>query len=385
MNAEKFKILIQKYQNGELTGKQKELLDRWFDKLGETPPLNWTPSQLESLGNKIMHHIREEATAVKPLRRSFRTWLPYVAALLIFAISGTIYYNNYKATRSGTLQPAIAQEQDVPPGGNRATLTLANGRIVQLSESQSGIIVGHGITYLNGDSVFDGNDGNRGDVVDGVTDATGYQYLSTPKGGTYQITLADGTRVWLNSASTLRFPPRFTREKRVVELTGEAYFEVATSPQADPRPFLVNTKAQTVEVLGTHFNIAAYADEEETKTTLVEGVVQIVNRKTNVVNKLKPGEQSIIRDEQTSVHTINPATAVAWKSGIFYFENTPFAQMMKQIDRWYDIEVNYRGEIPDELFTGKMSRKVNLQVFVDFLKDSGIHSRIDGRQLIVGR
>lgn len=375
MNADKFKILIQKYQNGELVGKQKELLDRWFAKLGETDTLDWTPAQLESLGNKILHHIREEATAVKPLRPSIRIWLPYVAALLIFAVLGTIYY--HKTMPSEPLKPTIALEQDVAPGGNRATLTLADGRVVNLSESQSGIIIGDRITYLDGNSVLDNKKENL------TADAPSLLSLSTPKGGTYQITLPDGTKVWLNSASTLRYPSQFGNSERIVELEGEAYFEVLSFSSKSPCPFLVKTENQTVQVLGTHFNISAYADEEETKTTLVEGAVQIVNRKTNLVNKLRPGQQSIVRDKQTSIHTVNPATAVAWKSGIFYFENTPFEQMMKQIDRWYDIEVTYQGKIPDELFTGKMSRKVNLQVLVDFLKDSGVHSHIEGRQLIV--
>jgi len=197
--------------------------------------------------------------------------------------------------------------------------------------------------------------------------------------------LADGTKVWLNSASTLRYPSRFDGDERIVEMEGEAYFEVAPFSSKSPRPFLVKTENQTLKVLGTHFNVSAYADEEETKTTLVEGAVQIVNLKTKRMNTLKPGEQSIVRSTQTEIYNVNPETAVAWKSGIFHFEDTPFEQMMRQIARWYDIEVNYQGKIPEELFTGKMNRNVNLQVFVNFLKDSGIRSHIEGRRLIVGK
>src|SRR5690606_11646560 len=163
---------------------------------------------------------------------------------------------------------------------NRATLTLADGRVVNLSQSQSGIIVGDGITYLDGSTVFGQGAGSteQGTRHKGVT--TDNLQLTTPKGGTYQITLADGTKVWLNSASTLRYPSRFDGDERIVEMEGEAYFEVAPFSSKSPRPFLVKTENQTLKVLGTHFNVSAYADEEETKTTLVEGAVQIVNLKT---------------------------------------------------------------------------------------------------------
>ncbi len=379
MNTDKFKILIQKYQNGELTGKQKELLDEWFDKLGETDSSSWTSAQLEALGSKILGQIHAHTLPVKSQRQSILRLLPYAAALLIFTISGAVYY--YKSIPSKPLQPTTALKQDVAPGGNRAILTLADGQVVNLSENQSGIVVGKDITYTDGNSVLENENS-----MEGLTfDASAPLSLSTPKGGTYQITLVDGTTVWLNSASTLRYPSQFGNDSRIVELEGEAYFEVATSLSPVPKPFFVKTNAQTVEVLGTHFNIAAYADEVETKTTLVEGAVQIVNLKTNLANLLKPGEQSIVRDAKTEVRNVNPETVVAWKSGIFHFEDTPFEQMMKQIDRWYDIEVNYQDKVPNELFTGKMSRKVNLQVFVNFLKDSGIQSHIEGRQLIVGK
>lgn len=380
MKADKFKLLIQKYQNGELTGKQKELLDQWFDELGKTDASSWTPAQLKALESKTLNQIQENTFRINPRRQSLRRWLPYAAALLVFTISGIAYYTEsiHKAMQS---QSPTAVKQDITPGGNRATLTLADGRIVNLSETQSGIVIGEKITYTDGNSVLD----NENSYESRAFDASSSLSLSTPKGGTYHVILADGTTIWLNSASTLRYPPRFGNDKRIVELEGEAYFEVAASLPSVPRPFFVKTKAQTVEVLGTHFNIAAYGDEEETKTTLVEGAVQIVNLKTNSVNRLKPGEQGIVSDTKTKVRNVNPEMVVAWKSGIFHFEDTPFEQMMKQIDRWYDIEVSYQGQIPSELFTGKMSRKVNLQVFVNFLKDSGIQSHIEGRRLIVDK
>src|SRR5690606_3776846 len=202
-------------------------------------------------------------------------------------------------------------------------------------------------------------------------------------GGTYQITLSDGTEVWLNAASTLRYPAQFDDAERTVELDGEGYFEVAPSSDGTAWPFRVKTEQQTVEVLGTHFNVAAYSDEEETRTTLVEGAVRVTNLKANETNRLSPGEQSVLHGDRTEIRQVNPQTAIAWKQGVFHFDHTPFDQMIKQIDRWYDIEVQYHGRIPNEVFSGKMSKHVNLGVFVDFLKDSGISSRIHGRTLIV--
>ena len=372
MNTEKFKRLIEKYQSGELTGEQRALLDQWFDSIGNTEPSRWTPDQLEALRSRILDQLQKEPLAEMPTHRPLRRWLPYVAALLLLSGVGALYY--YASTTGKSSPPETTLAQDIEPGGNKATLTLADGQTIHLSTEQTGVIIGNQITYADGSAVLS----NEHQTLDASTLLS----LSTPKGGTYQITLPDGTNVWLNSASTLRYPSRFDDSERIVELEGEAYFEVVPA-DGKPRPFRVKTKEQTVEVLGTHFCITAYIDEPETKTTLVEGAVQVFNLKTNRADQLKPGEQSIIRNAQTEIRNVNTETVIAWKNGIFYFEDTPFEQMMKQIDRWYDIEVHYQGAAPTERFSGKMSKNVNLQVFVDFLKDSGIHSHIKGRQLII--
>lgn len=379
MNTEKFKELIEKYQSGGLTSEQRALLDQWFDSIGDTEPSHWTPDQLEALGSRIMNRLQNESPATIASPRPFRRWLPYVAAALLLSILGTTYY--YLSVPHKQSLPTTASTQDVEPGGNKAVLTLADGRTINLSTEQTGVIIGNEITYADGSSVL--NESVKETEGNHKLTSSPVHTLATPKGGTYQITLPDGTKVWLNSASTLRYPSRFDNPARMVELEGEAYFEVASSSHK-PRPFRVKTKEQTVEVLGTHFCITAYVDEPETKTTLVEGSVRVLNLKTNQANQLKPGEQSIIRNAETEIRNVNTETVIAWKNGIFYFEETPFEQMMKQIDRWYDIDVLYQGATPKELFSGKMSKNVNLQIFVDFLKDSGVHSRIKGRQLIVG-
>lgn len=370
MNTEKFNELIEKYQRGEITEEQRALLDQWFESLGHRKSARWTPDQVNALGNRI----REEIGVGPSLQRSFGRWIPYAAAILLSLAVGAGYY--YLSTPAGTPPPATASAiQDVQPGGNRATLTLSNGQTIDLSSEQTGVVIGNEITYADGSAVTE--------TLHAQLDASIPLSLSTPRGGTYQVTLPDGTNVWLNSATTLRYPSRFDKPERTVELEGEAYFEVA-STLPKPRPFLVKTREQTVEVLGTHFCVTAYVDESETKTTLVEGAVKVLNLKANKSDLLKPGEQSIISDAGTEIRMVNTETVIAWKNGIFFFEETPFEQMMKQIDRWYDIEVRYHGPVPNERFSGKMGKNVNLQVFVDFLKDSGVRSRIQGRQLIIG-
>src|SRR5690606_13352531 len=189
--------------------------------------------------------------------------------------------------------------EDILPGGNRATLTLADGRTINLSEAQTGIVVGDGITYLDGTGVLDNSASSVSTIMS----------LSTPKGGTYQITLPDGSKVWLNANSTLKYPSRFGGKERVVELEGEAYFDVsqqstANSRQASFVPFLVKTNNQTVEVLGTEFNISAYADDPVTKTTLVEGSVKVSAHAVNASTLLKPGEQGLLLHDRIERKTV---------------------------------------------------------------------------------
>jgi len=371
MDTEKFDQLIKAYQQGGLTGEQKILLDRWFDTLAESHTPASTPEQLEKLGQRILEQLERQPEKVERHRQGLPRWLPYAAMLLILPALGIAYYYLAAPERS-SVTPISVLEHDVAPGGHRATLQLSSGRTIDLSPDREGIVVGSQIVYLDGT-----------EVVQSAQTDTESQVLTTPRGGTYQITLSDGTKVWLNAASTLRYPVRFVAAERVVELDGEGYFEVSSPPDGTAWPFRVKTTQQTVEVLGTQFNVTAYSDEAETRTTLVEGAVRVINLKANEASRLRPGEQSILHASQTEIRKVNPQTVIAWKNGLFHFDDTPFSQMIKQIDRWYDIEVQYRGAVPEEVFSGKMSKNVNLGVFVDFLKDSGVRSHISGRKLIV--
>ncbi|WP_353196530.1 FecR domain-containing protein [Parapedobacter defluvii] len=265
------------------------------------------------------------------------------------------------------------------PGGNRATLTLADGRTITLDEGRTGIVIaGDAITYNDGDALAE---------VDEKVKLTWLE-LGTPKGGTYQVTLPDGTRVWLNAASTLRYPSRFSDTERLVELTGEAYFSVTRDSK---RSFKVVSAGQKVEVLGTEFNVSAYSDDPETKTTLVEGKVRLYlanERNQETLEKddyveLVPGEQGVTRGENLSKTHVDTALYTAWKSGYFYFKRTPVEEILRQVARWYDVEIKYEGNIPSETLSGDINRDVSLLGLLAILKQSTINVSLDGRILTV--
>ena len=319
------------------------------------------------------------------------TWRRYVAAaaiLIIVAVGGHYYKTQ--------LAPATEQDNqrlsnDVQAGGNRATLTLADGRTITLDEAQEGIVVADdNITYNDGATLaaLSGEDGGRRAIA--------LLELSTPRGGTYQITLPDSTKVWLNAASSLKYPSRFPEGERVVELEGEAYFDVSErwlsagdQSARKKMPFLVKTNTQTVEVLGTQFNISAYADEPEVKTTLVEGSVRVApslhasERPNRPPILLKPGQQSAFQNGGLTISEVNVFAYTAWKEGMFYFKRTPLEEIMRQVARWYDVEVVYEGGIPKETFSGKVNRDVTLMELLEIFQVSSVNVKLEGNRLTV--
>ncbi len=341
--------------------------------------------------------IFRQVTQAPYIRRIY-PWLRIAAA---FVAVLTIGYFVFDMGQNG--DDRVLVQADIPPGGNKATLTLADGRVIDLSEEQSGIIVGDEITYTDGSAIASPEvgpsateEGNRNTL---------YAILTTPKGGIYQVTLSDGTKVWLNSASTLKYPNRFTGNERVVELEGEAYFEVShqlstisyqpnvgTKPKADSRqptakrlPFRVVSRGQTVEVLGTQFNILAYPDEPNVKTTLVEGSVRVVasgiaapNFPTSGIPDflLKPSQQSILADGRIEIKDVDPRTELAWRNGRFNFDGKKLPQVMRELSRWYAIDVAYEGQVPDIEFFGGIHRNNNLATVMNILETNGIGYRL---------
>lgn len=321
---------------------------------------NINPVIQESL-DRVFIRIQQQKgkTTVIPLYR--RLSVQWSAAVLFI---GLLVASLYMVRKAEPVSRVVNLEvEDIAPGGNRAQLVLSDGRVIPLSEAQSGIVISEDkITYE------DGVDGAPLWSRSETTNDNAMLSITTPMGGTYRITLADGTHVWLNAASTLTYPIHFSKGERHVKLLGEGYFDV--HPDAE-RPFRVESGDQVVEVLGTEFNVMAYPDEAEIKTTLVEGSVQLATR--TGVTPLKPGEQSSLQEGMVQVKSVNVAPYVGWKENEFVFDGVELRDAMKRLGRWYDIDIVYEGEIPTTRFYGSFSRNLTLSVTLNILKEADIN------------
>jgi len=356
-----------------------------LDNQADVTKSDFIPERVAQLYPELLANVSATPqVAITPTGRSARRsvigWKLSVAAATIFLfLAAGIYF--WQDTDHHNRTSLISAEQIVP-GSDRATLTLADGRTVDLSAAKKGIAVGNGIRYLDGTEVIalTADEGKQ-------TANTRLLTLTTPKGGQYQLSLPDGTKVWLNAASSLVYPEAFGDDIREVKLEGEAYFEVT---KARNRSFVVNTEKQRVAVLGTSFNISAYSNDEVTKTTLVTGSVRVNILAGGVTQGesriLAPNQQSVIGNQENSlaVNSIDPRTAIAWKDGLFNFHGLGIDEAMKQIERWYDIRVRYEGPKPTGYLGGKMSRGVRLSTFLDFLeRDFGIRSELKADRTLV--
>ena len=320
-----------------------------------------------------------------PVRPAKLTWLRYssVAAALILIGAGIYFFSPNHSQPTIVQQPPTATH-DVAPGKQGATLILADGRTVVLDSLGNGVVAtqsGSKVILNNGRLAYANDDENTTPA-----DIT-YNTITTPRGRQFQVTLPDGTRVWLNAASSLRYPTAFTGKERKVEVTGEAYFEVAQmrSKDGNNTPFLVNINETTqVQVLGTHFNVNAYADELTTNTTLLEGSVRVVNGNEKAM--LRPGQQAQT-GKTTTINIIpnaNVEKIMSWKNGKFDFQDATLEEVMRQLQRWYDIDIVYEKGIPKIEFIGKMGRDLSLSEVLSGLQMSKVHFRLEeGRKLVV--
>ena len=306
----------------------------------------------------------------------------YAAAVLIILSAGLYFYQS--PPKKVLISKARNTKIDIKPGGNKAILTLADGRSVVLNEANNGVIASQ-----SGLTIKKAKDGQLIYTVDvaleksagSAGNTASYNTISTPRGGAYQINLPDGTKVWLNAASSLRFPVRFASKERSVQLTGEAYFEVSKDKS---KPFKVKTGMQTIEVLGTHFNVNAYPEEEFYNTTLLEGSVRIST--TGVNRLLKPGEQSIMsaRNGKIVVDNVDTEEVVAWKNNKISFNSQPIEKIMRQVSRWYNVEIVYEGDISGKTFTGTISRYANVSEVLKMLELTDlVHFKIEERRITV--
>lgn len=377
-STEYIELLVFKFNNGSINPEEMQELLEWYNSHDDQQviiPLDLVESA-DDVKSRILSGLLSKVAAEtiqseKPIF-SIR-WMAAAAAVLLIALGTWMVLEHKVPVRNSDLVHTSIQ-----PGGNKATLTLEDGRTISLSTSQAGIIAGEKITYTNGTPVEDINLNEPGD-------ANRLLVLHTPRGGTYSITLSDGTQVWLNAESTIKYPLHFASEERIVELEGEAYFHVKSTYRANGEkiPFKVLSKHQEVEVVGTQFNITAYPEQETSKTTLVEGKVLVSDQRNRIV--LMPNQQASTTFGKTSVKQVNPANYIAWRDGKFSFDGKTFEETMNEIGRWYDLDIVYESRIPEEELIGDAYRNQKISLVLRILDVAEIDYKLDvaRRKLII--
>ncbi|BAV07459.1 FecR family protein [Filimonas lacunae] len=390
MSGNTFRQLLNKYLEGTLQENERQQLKAMLDNpehLGELVQL--IDAELESGVHakvpdtaallQIKQQLHQQIAGNEPAdNKLFRIGkrLAVAAAVLLLAGGGYWWWQTTGNGESKSLAKHTKNNKDsIAPGGNRALLTLADGSTIVLDSAGSGQLATQGkvtvIKLEDGRIAYHGKDAGT---------AMAYNTIATPKGGQYQLVLADGTKVWLNASSALRFPAAFSGKERRVELTGEGYFEVA---QNTGMPFHVQTGRVDVEVLGTSFNINAYADEAGISTTLLEGGVRIGDGNSNT--QLKPGQQLVAYPAGSSKLNshVDVEEVMAWKNGRFQFKGASVEAILRQAARWYDIDFEYKGGIT-EVFSGQISRNVNAEQLLHILELTGlVKFTIHGKSVLV--
>lgn len=377
MNETEILALLKKYQEGTLSREDKDKLDAWY--LHKASNNN---SQLNEYELQDSYKLLQSKLPLYKETKVIRIW-PRVAAAASIALlfcTGIFYFTKPKQQNI----EVAAKPQEIAPGGTRGILTLSNGKQIVLSA-----ISGKDTIAKEGDeqevTIKMGANGVITYIINPNADASkddpdSFNTLSTPTGGQYNIVLADGTKVYLNTVSSIKYPTQFNGDQRVVELEGEAYFEVAKNKN---KPFIVKSSNQSIEVLGTHFNVHAYNNESVLKTTLLEGSVAVSYK--NQKSILKPGQQSSVSDNfaKIKIREVDTEAAIAWKNGRFKFDNADLKTVMKQLERWYGIKVEYRGDVSDVRFNGGTFMNKNLSEVLKVLELSNIKFKVEGKTIIV--
>ncbi|MGJ1418773.1 FecR family protein [Sphingobacterium spiritivorum] len=377
MNPKQIEELIRKCLNGEATDKEQQLLNSYLEQISQHD-LPVTEDRLSDMKQESWTKLQQQFADNEPLqqKKGTKRWIwTAAAALVVFAMTtGLLFLRSPKLDK----QPLSAKKESadtvVYPATDKAYLVLANGGTIDLETPES--------AQKEVKQQLDANINiNKGMISFGNTDknkeATGlYQTLVVPAGATYKLTLSDGTRVWMNAASRLKFPLGFEKDRRLVEMDGEAYFEVAKDKD---RPFIIKSRRQEVKVLGTSFNLTDFANDKNSRTTLIEGSVEITNRKNDQKLYMKPGEQTIAGDQFRKMK-VDPSSYIAWKNGYFDFkESNSLVDGMKQIERWYNVKVIFTNPDENRIWSGKMKRNMTLNELVGQLNFVGIKCEIENR------
>jgi ferric-dicitrate binding protein FerR (iron transport regulator) len=326
----------------------------------------------------VLQNILQRKTPVRPpvKRMVLRPWAR-AAAIIFVLLSSAVLWNDYRKPKVITAVVDVAKQPvAILPGSDKAVLTLADGRKVALDDAKADTFRQAEVKIKSQPGLLSYHSTGGQSRADAPV---AYNMLTTPRGGQYRVVLADGTKVWLNAASTLQYPTAFTGSGREVRLTGEAYFEVAKDKQ---RPFLVTAGDMKVDVLGTHFDINAYPGDKSAKTSLLEGSVKVTKGAGAAL--LRPGQQAVMEQGKgVRVADADMDEVIAWKNGLFQFDGADINTIMQQIGRWYDVEVVYGGKVPDNRFEGKISRSAQLSDVLEILALSNIKFSVEGKKIIV--
>jgi len=380
---ERYQELARKWLDKTITPDEQSEFAAWYNADQDAPlhiPPTFAesePTQRERILNKIDQAIKKNDDRSK--RIISLKWAS-IAACFLLILAAVVHFH----LKTGTpKKPVLAHfkkqlKNNVAPGGDKALLTLSDGKQIVLNDAKNGVITSQGHAKINKEKnnqlIYEASASQLNSPVV-------YNTISTPKGGQFQIVLSDGSKVWLNAASSITFPTTFSKSERLVTISGEVYFEVTKNPH---QPFKVVAGKQTVEVLGTHFNINAYDDERTIKTTLVEGSVKVsAGSETSI---LKPNQQSAIAHDGSdaiNIKTVDTENVLAWTNGNFEFEKAEVSDIMRQAARWYDVTVKYEGAVSPRRFTGSISRNVNLSELLKMLKYTGVNFKIEGKTVIV--
>jgi len=384
MQKEQFLDILKKYDGGNATTEEVEFLRTYYNLFELEPEVLNSLKSNEKAGikdrieSRLMEHIGNlEQTGKK---KNYRWVAAAASILLILSIGG--YFLLPRQQPAQTL--VHNQPQDIAPGSNRATLTLANGQKIILTKGLMGKLAQQGNTSIQ---VNGGNAITYNAAGNAITAApVAYNTLSTVRGeqSPYPLVLADGTRIWLNAASSITFPTAFMGKERKVTVTGEAYFEVMHNAA---QPFSVNVNGHTIEDIGTHFNISAYDDEPAMRTTLLEGAVRVRLNQQNTEALLKPGQQAVIPAGKNTIRTkvVDVDEVMAWKNGYFDFDDENLEGVMRKISRWYDVDIVYAdNNLKTQVFGGTVSRfKTVSQVLKKLALTNTVHFKIEGKKITV--
>lgn len=383
MNQTELKGLLEKYINGTCSKEETVLLESWY--LSKSKQDKWTlkdDDELYLYRKLIWENVQQNTGISQKLknRRSYQLWSKIlVAASIVCVLSVGSYYMFYENPKEQISQNSV--KNDLLPGGDKAVLVLSNGKQISLGSAQNGIIAKEENTLVqkNGSNVLSYKESaqysdNKGQPV--------YNTIRTPNGGQWPIIeLPDGTKAILDAGSSISFPVSFNQERKVT-ITGQVYFQVVHNSN---KPFRVAVNGVTIEDIGTEFNVNAYNDEPLVKTTLIEGSISVVKKAQKMV--LKPGQQAITEPGTDRIRSreVNIEEVVAWKNGLFQFNHTHIDVVMRQIARWYDVEIVYKDDVSNVSFSGNLSRNLKASRLLEMMSVTGLHFKIENKKIIVMR